>query len=69
MAATPADITSTPRSSSWPISQPSRLASICRQINSAIGLRQVLPVQTKRIIVLESRCKVFSGTTPARSTS
>ena len=40
---------------------------MCRQIASAMGLRQVLPVHTKRIIRLASRCKVFSGTTPWRS--
>ena len=40
-----------------------------RQSTSAIGLRQVLPVQTNNTIRLESRCKVRSGTTPARSTS
>ena len=63
-AATPADMTNTPWSSNWLIWQPSRLARSCRQIASAIGLRQVLPVQTKSIIRLASRCKVFSGTTP-----
>ena len=65
----PADITNTPRSSNSSIVQPSRSASISRQSNAAIGLRQVLPVQTNNTSRLESRCKVRSGTTPARRIS
>ena len=46
MAEMPADITTTPRSGSWSILQPSLSAISFLAIASAIGLRQVLPVQT-----------------------
>jgi hypothetical protein len=43
-------------------------ASLARISSSAIGLRQVLPVQTNRIIKLASRLSVASPTTPSRKT-
>ena len=68
MAEMPADSTITPWSASSAGGQPILSASICRHKASAIGLRQVLPVQTNRTIKLESRRSVCSETTPALRT-
>ena len=47
-----------------PAGSPARCANRSLQIASAIGLRQVLPVQTKRIITLEVSASVAASITP-----
>ena len=63
-AAMPALATTTPRDSTSSGLQPKCPASSCRRSASAIGLRQVLPVQTKSTIRLDSRLSVSSDTMP-----
>ena len=67
VAATPADRIKYPLcSSSW-IGQPSRRARRILQMASAMGLRQVFPVQTNRMITLEDCMSVAASTTPGLS--
>ena len=68
MAAKPAEAANTPRSSTSLARHFSRSAMAWRNMPSAIGLRQVLPVQTNSTIVLPSRFKVCRDD-PWRKTS
>ena len=67
IAATPAERTTYPRLSSPSTEQPSRFARRILQSASAIGLRQVFPVQTNRMIVPEMRFNMAGVTYPSRS--
>lgn len=64
MAAIPADMTSTPWSSSSVGWQPNLSARRFFKRTSAKGLRQVFPVQTTTMINVASRFKAASVTTP-----
>jgi hypothetical protein len=66
-AATPADITTWPFWISSSTAQPNRFASIILQMASAIGLRQVFPVQTNSQIVPAIAAISSSVMIPARS--
>jgi len=66
-AANPADSTSNPRAGSSFTATPSVSASSRRHKTSAIGLRQVFPVQTKTVLLLALEVNSPAASDPSRA--